>query len=112
MLTASNARNNTISSEIVETELALINLNILYAVSQGRITASVTHVTNTSVMGTTLTGTPMTLNTDTYLVWQNRITDNLITAQMAQVIDYYSQLGYTISRKTIDGTHLLWQISW
>lgn len=112
MLTATNARTNTITNLDIETEIALLNLNILEAVNRGDIYTTVAKNTNTSIMGTTVTGTPLTLNPISYLVWQNLVTDNLLTLKMGQVIDYYSQLGYTVSRKTTDGTNITWQISW
>lgn len=112
MLSAPNARTNSITSRDVETEIALINLQLLDAVTMGQVALTVSNNSNTHIMGSTITGTPLTLNSNSYLVWQGLRVNDVITLQMAQVIDYYSKLGYGINRRSLDGTYLSWQISW
>jgi glycerol kinase len=112
MLSAPYARTNSITSRDVETEIALINLQLLDAVSSGHVAITVSNASNTTVLTSTVTGTPLTINSNSYLVWQGLRTDDVITLQMGQVIDYYSKLGYSINRRSLDGIHLSWQINW
>lgn len=112
MLTAPYARTNSITSRDVETEIALINLQLLDAVSSGKVALTVTNTSNTNILTSTVTGTPLTLNSNSYLVWQGLQNNSVVTLQMGQVIDYYSKLGYSINRRSVDGSHLSWQINW
>ena len=118
MITASNARNKAISSSTVETEIALINLNIIDAVQNNQVQITVDQNTYTTVGNALVAGTPMT-NTDTYYkVWQNTVgnisisTQNLCNAEMNAVITNFNNLGYTISRRTTSAQFIVWQISW
>jgi hypothetical protein len=119
MITATNARINATSSANVETEIALINLNILSSIQAGQVVATVTKNTVSTVHGTAITGTPITQNEDYYKVWQNTnvgnisvSTQNLYNAEMTTVINTFTNLGYTISRRTMDAQYLYWYISW
>lgn len=111
MLSATDARTQNISSTLVETEIALLNLNILATNGIDTI-AVINRATVTDVNTVMVTGTPMTLSNVYYQVWQDVIVNNLAQYQMNKVIDYYTKLGYTISRKSNDGEYLYWQISW
>lgn len=113
MLTATEARTQNVSTTAVETEIFVLNLNILNNNLAGNTAAIVTRTTNTYVMSNTyIVGTPMTLANSYYNVWQGTTTDGHKTAEMNKVIDYYQRLGYTVNRKSSDGQSLYWQISW
>jgi hypothetical protein len=120
MYIATNARDNSIlnvGSFAIETEIALINLNIIIAVQNGLFTTTINNTTQTVVVNAVVTGTPMTTDTAYFDVWQNNATVDSATSQrlsnyMQQVIDYYTKLGYTVYRKSTDGAHFYWQINW
>ena len=119
MITATNARINATSSTTVETEIALINLNILSSIQAGQVVTTVNKDTTTTVHGSVITGTPITQNEDYYKVWQNAnlgnisvSTQNLYNAEMTTVINTFTNLGYTISRRTAEAQYVYWQISW
>jgi hypothetical protein len=112
MLAATDARTENVNSLNFETEVFLINLNILNQNSAGNLTATVSATTNSSVMGTTITGTPMTAANIYYSAWQGITTDPHRVAEMNKVISYYQNLGYTINRQSNDGQSLYWIISW
>ena len=112
MLTAADLRNQNINSYTVETELSLINLNLLIINAAGQVSASIAGDTVTSFNGVDITGTPMTLDEDYYKVWQSIIVDQHKYAEMNKIIDYYQRLGYTVNRRSNDGQTLYWLISW
>lgn len=116
MLSAANIITNQISNTNVETEIFLINLNILNFVAQSPYSGPnvVTVDANSSVMvnETEVVGTPMSLNSDYYGVWQGTLGNNFKYSEMKSVIDYYTKLGYTINRKSADGVSLYWLIGW
>ena len=110
MLSSIELRTGTITNTTVETEIALLNLNILSATETTTVT--VRGNTSTEVNGVTVTGTPMTVSNVYYPVWQNTVSNNFISGEMQKVIDYFTKLGYTINRKSDDMEHLFWTISW
>jgi hypothetical protein len=112
MYTALNARTQSISSATVESEIALINLNILSAVQNGNVSATVNSNTHTTINGNVIVGTPMTVQPNYYYVWQTTVVNKVYDSQMASVIDNFTRLGYTISRKSTDGTHFYWTLNW
>jgi len=114
MLSAIDVRTQTINSVTTETEIFLINLNILTSTAAGNSTVLVTRTSNSAVNGSYVTGTPMTTATGNvyYSVWQGNTASTNKTAQMNKVIDYYTRLGYTINRRSDDGISLYWLISW
>jgi len=120
MYIATNARDNSIlnvGSYQIESEIALINLNIIIAVQNGGFTATIKHTTQIVVVDAIVNGTPMTNETTYFDVWQNNATVDSATSErlskyMQQVIDYYTKLGYTVYRKSTDGAHFYWQINW
>lgn len=113
MISASDAKTQNINSVTTETEIFLINLNILKNVNVGNNTVVVNNISNTEVNGTYVIGTPMSIVANTYYnVWQGITADNYKTYEMNKVIDYFTKLGYTINRKSDDMEHLYWQITW
>lgn len=112
MLSATDAKTQNISSTTVETEIFLLNINVLKKISAGNNTVIVNSISNTQVNGSYVTGTPMSTGNTYYKIWQGVTTDNFKTAEMNKVIDYYKKLGYTINRKSNDMETLYWQITW
>jgi len=112
MFTATNARIASIDSVVVETELALLNINIVNAVDNNQTSVTVAGSTQTQFGANTVVGTPMTLDANYYASWQTTTANNLASGQMQSVIDNFTKLGYTVSRKSTDGQHISWQISW
>jgi dUTPase len=112
MFTATTARSQTVSNSISETEIALINLNIISAVTAGNVTATITKTTQTTLNGNVIIGSPMTLDQDYYTAWQTSVSNAYATGLMQTVLDNFARLGYTISRTSTDGQHINWQISW
>lgn len=116
MLSATNITTNQISNTLVETEIYLINMNILNWVSQqpysGPNVVAVYANTSTMVNNVAVTGTPITLDSSYYGVWQGSLGNNYKANEMQAVIDYYTKLGYTINRQSLDGVKLYWLIGW
>ena len=112
MFTATNARTQSVTSVATETEIALLNLNVLKAVTAGNVTVTINKLTTTAFNGNTVVGSPMTLGTQYYTAWQTSTANALASGQMQSVIDNFAKLGYTISRISTDGTNISWQISW
>ena len=112
MFTATNARTQSINSTVVETELALLNINILNAVNNNQTSVQVSGNTTTVFGSNIVVGTPMTLDANYYSTWQTVTANNLASGQMAMVSDNFQKLGYTISRASIDAQHIYWNISW
>lgn len=112
MFSATNARIQSIDSVVVETELALIGINIIKAVESNLTSVTVSNTTQTSFNSNVVIGTPMTLDANYYSSWQTVNANNLASGQMQSVIDNFSKLGYTITRKSTDGQHIYWRISW
>jgi len=66
MYIATNARDNSIlnvGSYQIETEIAVINMNIILAVQNGVFTTTIKNTTQTVVVNSVATGTPMTNDT-------------------------------------------------
>ena len=112
MFNATNARTQTLDNQTVETEILLLNLNIMKAINAGNVTTQVTGNTYTFVNSANVAGTPMTLDPNYYSTWQTITANNVCSGQMQSVIDNFTTLGYTISRKSSDAQHIYWQISW
>jgi len=112
MLTASNARTNVVDSTVYETEIALLNLNILSAIGNGSTTANLAATTHTTFNGNLIVGSPMTLASVYYNVWNGSTSNNAVAATMNSVIDNFTKQGYSVVRKSTDGQSITWQISW
>jgi len=112
MFNATNARIASIDSVVVETELALININIVNAVDNNKTSVIIGGNTITVFGSNVIVGTPMTLDANYYSSWQTITANNLCSGQMQSILDNFNTLGYTVSRQSSDGTHIYWQISW
>ena len=96
----------------VETEIFLITVSILYHYSMGATYAHINYGSEITFYTSTIVGSPMTNNTLYYDVWQGKVINQNLSIQMQKVIDYFTQLGYTITRKSEDMEHLYWRVIW
>ena len=113
MLTATEARAKSQNDSVIFNEIRDIEDAILTAVGLG--------LYDTDVIGTTMTatstaGTPAPIaNARLYFsVWHGTIDDRAKFIQMGQVITYFTDLGYSIERRTnaITGDTFKWIVSW
>lgn len=117
--TASEARDRADNDSVINSQIEIIKLAILNAIAANTFTTSVTHNSTVTINGTTITGSPMTMDNATGLaywnVWQGNTTDDVKKAQMDAVIGYFEGLKYSITRLTANGTTnsiFYWKVSW
>lgn len=117
LINASTAKANAskYTSEVVQ-EIALLDLYIINAVEAGALEATLNASSTVVINGTTITGSRMTNNDVTgqayYNVWQGTVTDATKAAEMSSVIKHFTDLGYSVNRKSTTGTILYWNITW
>lgn len=113
---AANAREQSQGNNVIAQEVFVITLRISAAVSNNSLSTTASAATQVTVNGVSITGSPMT-NADStgrsyYQVWKGTESDDVKTEQMNEVIDYFKNLGYSISRKSTTGTEFYWDIRW
>ena len=113
---ANSAREQAQGTKLIAEQIAIMEIAVAEAISNGVFTATITNISTVTIQGTTITGSPMTDN-DTdglnyYKAWKGTITDTVKTEQMKEVINYFEGLGNTISRKSTSGTYFYWQLDW
>lgn len=113
MLTATEARAKSQNDAVIFNEIRDIEDAILTAVSAGEY--------DTEVIGTTMTATssagtpsPISIARLYFQVWQGSTDDRAKFIQMGNVITYFTDLGYSIERRTNNSTSdtFKWIISW
>jgi hypothetical protein len=109
MLTATQARAKSQNDTLVFNEIRDIEDAILTAISAGLYEAIIS--------GTTMTATasPESLTAIVYFnTWQGAIDDRAKYLQMGQIITYFTDLGYSIERRTnsLTGNTFKWVVSW
>lgn len=109
MLTATQARAKSQNDSLIFNEVRDIEDAILSAIDSGLYEANVT--------GTAMTATvsPESLIAIQYFnTWQGTIDDRAKYLQMGQVITYFTDLGYSIERRTnsLTGNTFKWVLSW
>ena len=101
MLTASEARSKAQNDLIIFNEVRNIELEILTASADGdyEITVDTTTMTISAIYAN---------------VWKGVIADRAKEVQMATIIKYFTDLGYSIERRSnpTTGTTFDWQIYW
>jgi hypothetical protein len=109
MLTAIEARAKSQNDSIIFNEIRDIEDAILNSVAAGLYDASVsgTTMTDTSVDG--IATARLYFST-----WQGTIDDRAKYIQMGKVLTYFTDLGYSIERRTnsTTGDTMIWIISW
>lgn len=113
---ATDALSQSQNNILINEEIFILSLNILQAIALDLRTATVNSTTITTINTVPVTGSPMTSSDGSshayYEVWQGLLTDPIKSNQMTQVINYFTALGYSISRKTSDSINMYWSISW
>lgn len=107
------AKTNSVrmSSKVIE-EIALLELHVVKAVQENKLSVEITNSSEIEINGVTVTGTQMTQDLDYYNVWQNTVQDELKQAEMQAIINYFSnQLRYSITRFD-SATFMAWRIGW
>jgi mevalonate pyrophosphate decarboxylase len=101
MLTAAQARSKAQNDLVIFNEVRDIELSILTASADGDYEV-------------TLTDTAMTTASTYYNVWRGNTSDRAKEKQMAVIVQYFADLGYTIDRKTnpTTGNTFSWTIYW
>jgi len=103
---ATDAHNQATDNITVLSEIQAIELAVLNSVQAGQLS-------NTGIGGTT-TMTNNTTGPAYYSVWQGTTTNDSYAANMQNVINYFSGLGYGIKRvtNTVTGNTFLWYVTW
>jgi len=111
MLTASEARLKALQDIYVLREIRDLEEAVLFAAADGAVEVT---VSTTSTMAKNPTDTGYALATQYYNTWTGVNDDRQKTLQMAKVIQYFSDLGYTIDRQVnpISQTTFQWVIAW
>lgn len=101
MLTATQARNKAQNDLVIFNEVRSIELAVLTASANGEYEAIVTNTT-------------MSTASTYFNVWRGNASDRAKEKQMATIIQYFTDLGYTIERKTnaSTGNTFNWTIYW
>ena len=111
MLTASEARAKALNDLAVLREIRDLEEEILLATADGAVDVT---VTSTTTMAKNLTDTGYALATEYFDVWTGARDDRQKYLQMEKIVTYFSDLGYTIDRRTnaTTNTTFSWIIAW
>lgn len=113
MLTASQARAKSRNDAVIFNEIRDIEDAILTACSTGDLEV---YVVGTTMTDTTATGTPAPIATarDYFKAWAGTFPNRAKEQQMAEVITYFTNLGYQIERRVNNATGdtFKWGIFW
>lgn len=111
MLTASEARLKALQDIYVLREIRDLEEAVLFGAADGAVEVT---VSTTSTMAKNPTDTGYALATQYYNTWTGVNDDRQKTLQMAKVIQYFSDLGYTIDRQVnpTSQTTFQWVIAW
>jgi len=111
MLTASEARLKALQDIYVLREIRDLEEAVLFAAADGAVEVT---VSTTSTMAKNPTDTGYALATQYYNTWTGVNDDRQKTLQMVKVIQYFSDLGYTIDRQVnpVSHTTFQWVIAW
>jgi transketolase len=111
MLTASEARLKSLQDVYVLREIRDLEEEVILAATAGEVEVI---VATTSTMAKNSTDTGYALSTEYFDTWNNSRDDRQKTLQMAKVIQYFSDLGYTIERQInpVTQTTFQWILAW
>lgn len=111
MLTATEARAKSQNDSVIFNEVRDIEDAILTSVNAGTYDAEIVGTTMTAI-----TGTPeaVALAKVYYNTWQGTADDRAKFIQMSKVITYFTDLGFSIERRTnaTSGDTFKWIVSW
>jgi hypothetical protein len=110
-INAKQARDKGRKDSIIQSETAVIENAILTAVEANTLTIT---ISDNSVMTEYTNSSGKEIAESYYTNWQGGASDATKLDQMAQVIKYFVDLGYSIHRQinTLSGTTFEWVISW
>lgn len=111
MLTASEARLKSMQDIFVLREIRDLEEEIIIASGEGKVSIT---VSTTSTMAKNPTDAGFPLANEYYNTWTGVRDDRQKMLQMVKVIQYFSDLGYTIERQTnpVGETSFQWVIAW
>jgi hypothetical protein len=109
MLTATEARAKTQNDLLIFNETRDIEIAILTAIDNRLYSADITGTRMTATTGDNLVPARLYFQT-----WQGAIEDRAKAIQMNQIIKYFTDLGYSIERRTNPNTGdtFKWLVSW
>lgn len=113
MLTATEARAKAQNDSVIFKEIRDIEDAILTAAAAGEYDATVSGTTMTAT-STAGMPTPISVARVYFNVWQGSVDDRAKFIQMGKVITYFTDLGYSIERRTnsTTGDTFTWIVSW
>jgi hypothetical protein len=113
MLTATEARAKAQNDTVIFREIRDIEDAILTATASGGYDAT---VNGTTMTATNNVGSPAPISQARiyFNVWQGSVDDRAKFVQMGKIITYFTDLGYSIERRTnpSTGDTFSWIISW
>lgn len=111
MLTATEARVKSLQDIFVLREIRDLEEEVLLAAADGAVEVV---VTTTSTMAKNPADAGYALATEYYDTWVGSRDDRQKTLQMNKVIQYFSDLGYTIDRQSNPSTETTfqWVVAW
>lgn len=111
MLTASEARLKSLQDIFVLREIRDLEEEVILAAADGAVEVV---VSTTSTMAKNATDVGYALATEYYNTWTGVNESRQLRLQMAKVIQYFSDLGYTIDRQInpTSQTTFQWVIAW
>lgn len=109
MLTATEARAKSQNDSVIFNEIRDIEDAILNSVADGLYDATVSETTMTATDTDRISTARVYFNT-----WQGAVDDRAKFIQMSKVITYFTDLGYSIDRRTnsTTGSTFSWIVSW
>ena len=111
MLTASEARLKSLQDIYVLREIRDLEEHVILAAAAGKVDVI---ITSTSTMAKTTSEAGYVLATDYFNAWNGTRDDRQKILQMSKIIQYFSDLGYTIERQINPGTQTTfqWVLAW
>lgn len=114
MLTAAQARAKTQNDNVIFNEIRDIEVAILTAIDNGSYDVKLAGTIMTGTVNTGPSPTPRSVARIYFNVWQGTADDRAKFIQMAKIISYFTDLGYTVDRRTNSetGDTFTWLIYW
>lgn len=111
MLTAAEARLKALQDLYILREIRDLEEAIIFAAAEGQVEVV---VQSTNTMAKNPTDEGYALANEYYNTWTGSRDDRQKTLQMAKVIQYFSDLGYTIERQVnpTGATTFQWVVAW
>lgn len=111
MLTAAEARLKSLQDIYVLREIRDLEEAVLLGAASGNVEVI---VTTTSTMAKNTSDSGYVLATEYFNAWNGTRDDRQKTLQMSKIVQYFSDLGYTIERQINPGTQTTfqWVLAW